>query len=822
METGLWNPMAKQAVTWSIAYEEAAGKEQRAISDRKKALMEAGRQKAGGRKNAASEHPIPHASSAFHEKQNAGSEACRDAWGEEALRALWEKAKQDNRFLAMPFAAMLDTSYGKKSHYYEMTKVWEECEALDQGWALLALANTLEQMSPAIYEHYRAMADRFRDAMKAWLSRLEAGADIGEAAGKDAETDADTGIGEPEMDRALAALALLKACRMEILPCANYAARARQILEHDAAGFMEQPSLNSLAAAACAVWKQIRLLWGAEANQRFPGCSDGMEKGKERGEENAEQDKLEQDILDQEEEQTEGPSLTVLHKTARSVVLELPGDDIYETEEYEIWVNGTHMGKDCRMVTIIDGLRPQTRQRIELRRKDGRVIRLETETPYEYVTLNVRRFGAKGDGIADDTAAIQTAILSCPKDSRVYIPEGIYRIRNLFLKSDLVLEIGEGAVLKGFQEREAFPILPGRTESFDGTGEYILGTWEGNPLPSMASLINGIHVENVVICGKGTIDGGGNFETWWVDGINSYPPYRPKMMFFSHCRNITVQGIRVQNSPCWNLHPYFSEKIRVYGITLQSPDRSHNTDGIDPESCRDVEIAGVFFSVGDDCIAIKSGKIYMGKTYQRPSREIRIRQCLMEKGHGAVTIGSEIAGGVLDVSVTKCLFRDTDRGLRIKTRRGRGKDSVVDGISFDTVVMDQVKAPFVVNSFYFCDPDGRSDYVASQEALPVDDRTPQIKKLMFSHIICRNAHYTGACIYGLPEQKVEEVVMNEVYIFYAPDAKEGIAAMMRECTPTCRQGILARNIKRLVLKEVHLEGAKKELEWEGVDEIITG
>ena len=95
--------------------------------------------------------------------------------------------------------------------------------------------------------------------------------------------------------------------------------------------------------------------------------------------------------------------------------------------------------------------------------------------------------------------------------------------------------------------------------------------------------------------------------------------------------------------------------------------------------------------------------------------------------------------------------------------------------------MDQAKVSFVVNSFYFCDPDGMSDYVASQEALPVDERMPQMKKLTFSHIICRNAHYTGVCIYGLLEQKVEEVV----------------------------------------LKNVHLEGAEKELEWEGVDEIIT-
>lgn len=785
MSTDKKETLASRAAAWSLTYEKAAKEEKKAIQLRKRI----------------------------------SAAAVSNLWGEEAVHALIKEAEAENPLFALPLIAMADTYYGKKANYHSIVKTWAACQELDRGFALLALANTLEQMSEAIYEHYRALADLLRDRLEGYFQNyLE---ERGEMLDREGQEGEETSGPEEKTDRALAALALLKACRLEILPGTVYGMEARRLFKETAAPYAEP-----LRDIADGIWGQITALWGAEVETR------GVPQARIQGggpwdssrTDGAGQGSLDERMDDGQKvgDERDGKGLTILHKTARSLVLELPGEDIYHTEEYEIWVNGVFAKRDSRMVTILNGLCPKCVQRIEVRRKDGTAIALETETPYEYVTLNVRRFGAKGDGMADDTAAIQTAILCCPRHSRVYIPAGTYRIRNLFLKSDLVLEIGKGAVLQGFQEREDFPILPGRTESSDGTEEYILGTWEGNPLPSMASILNGIHVENVVICGEGTIDGGGDFDRWWVNGINSYPPYRPKMMFFSHCRNITVQGIRVQNSPSWNLHPYFSERIRVYGITLQSPDLSHNTDGINPESCMDVEIVGVFFSVGDDCIAIKSGKIYMGKTYRQPSRDIRIRQCLMEKGHGAVTIGSEIAGGILDVSVTKCLFRDTDRGLRIKTRRGRGKDAVVDGISFDTVVMDQVKAPFVVNSFYFCDPDGMSDYVASQEALPVDERTPQMKKLTFSHIICRNAHYTGVCIYGLPEQKVEEVVMNEVHISYAPDAKEGIAAMMRECTPTCRQGILARNVKRLVLKNVHLEGAEKELEWEGMDEIITG
>lgn len=508
----------------------------------------------------------------------------------------------------------------------------------------------------------------------------------------------------------------------------------------------------------------------------------------------------------------------ILNKTARAVVIQLLGEGRYQTQPYEIWVNGEFVREENKMVAIMNNLKPNTAYEIKCKWGNGDEADLRVETDYEFVTLNVRAFGAKGDGIADDTAAIQAAILSCPPNSRVFVPAGTYRIRNLFLKSQLILELGKGALLQAFQERSEFPVLPGVIQSYDETKEYNLGTWEGNPLDTMASIITGIYVENVLICGEGTIDGGGNFETWWVSLINRIPPYRPRMVFLNHCKNITIQGITIQNSPSWNIHPYFSRNIQIYGITLNSPDKSHNTDGIDPESCQDVVIAGVHFSVGDDCIALKSGKIYMGRKHKQPSERITIRHCLMERGHGAVTIGSEIAGGVKDVSVSQCIFQDTDRGLRIKTRRGRGNDSIVDHINVCNLTMKRVKSPFVINCFYYCDPDGKSDYVASQEALPVDERTPEIRNLNFSDITCEQAHHTGICIYGLPEQKVESVVLNNIDITYDPKALEGIAAMMRECGPTRHQGIYIQNVKRLSLENVHAHGAEKEFEFVAIEE----
>ena len=228
-------------------------------------------------------------------------------------------------------------------------------------------------------------------------------------------------------------------------------------------------------------------------------------------------------------------------------------------------------------------------------------------------------------------------------NSRVYFPAGIYRITSLFLKSHIRIELAEGAELKAFTDREKFPTFPGMLQSYDETDEYNLGTWEGNPLPMFSGIICGIGAEDVVIYGQGKINGNASKENWWKDPKVMNIAFRPRLFFISGCKNVTLQGVTFCNSPSWTLHPYFSNDLKFIGVTVQNPSDSPNTDGLDPESCKNVEILGVRFSLGDDCIAVKSGKIYMGKKHKTPSENIHIRQCLMENGHGAVTLGSEMA-----------------------------------------------------------------------------------------------------------------------------------------------------------------------------------
>lgn len=507
--------------------------------------------------------------------------------------------------------------------------------------------------------------------------------------------------------------------------------------------------------------------------------------------------------------------------TARSAVIEIEdGGRYFTTRPYTIHVNGKEYGTTNQTITSLFDLKPETDYMVEVVEDGQKVGRVSFRTGYEFVTLDVTKFGALGNGEQDDTHFIQAAIMACPKDGRIYFPAGVYKITSLFLKSHISIELAKGAELRADTERTHFPIFPGVIQSYDETQDYNLGTWEGNPLPMFSAIICGVGVEDVVIYGEGTINGNASKENWWKDPKSMNIAFRPRLFFISGCKNITLQGVKFCNSPSWTLHPYFSKDLRFVGITVENPSDSPNTDGLDPESCKNVEILGVRFSLGDDCIAVKSGKIYMGQKYKTPSENIHVRQCLMENGHGAVTLGSEMAGGVVNLTVEDCYFRHTDRGLRIKTRRGRGKDAILSNIVFRNLTLDHVMTPLVVNSFYFCDPDGKTEYVQSREFHPVDERTPQIKKMIFENMTCTNCHVAAAFFDGLPEKKIEELVLKNISISYSESPKFDVPAMSEGIEKSSKRGLFARNVAKLYMENVTIEGQDGEaLELIGVDEL---
>ena len=207
---------------------------------------------------------------------------------------------------------------------------------------------------------------------------------------------------------------------------------------------------------------------------------------------------------------------------------------------------------------------------------------------------------------------------------------------------------------------------------------------------------------------------------------------------------------------------------------------------------------------------IKAGKIYMGKTYKTPSSNFNIRNCSMNFGHGAVVLGSEMSGGIKNINVRQCLFNQTDRGLRIKTRRGRGKQAVIDGITFENIKMDDVLTPLVVNMFYFCDPDGHSEYVWSKEKLPVDDRTPYLGKFVFKDIECKNVNVAAGTFYGLPEQPIESITIQNVSFEYSKNPVAGVPAMMDFLDPMKGQGLIFNYVNQVKLENVTFDGVSSD------------
>ena len=204
-------------------------------------------------------------------------------------------------------------------------------------------------------------------------------------------------------------------------------------------------------------------------------------------------------------------SIKVIFQTARCITFEIQDGSIFESQkEREIYVNGKFYKKTNRVINSIYDLKPDTRYEILVKDQEEESM-ASVKTDHEFVTLNVRDFGAKGDGIQDDTHFIQAAILCCPKESRVLIPAGTYKITSLFLRDDLRLELAEGAVLSAETDRTKFPVLKGLIDSYDEKEEYNLGTWEGNPLDCFSGIIMGINVSRVTIYGQGMIVGNASF-----------------------------------------------------------------------------------------------------------------------------------------------------------------------------------------------------------------------------------------------------------------------------------------------------------------------
>lgn len=485
----------------------------------------------------------------------------------------------------------------------------------------------------------------------------------------------------------------------------------------------------------------------------------------------------------------------------RAAALELSHDTPYHAPApFTVLVNGEARGTyDTNVFTLFD-LTPDMHYTVRTEAASGESAECVFVTPKEAICLDVTAFGAVGDGKTDCTAALQAALCACPAGGTVYVPEGVYLSYPLFLRSDILLYLARGAVLLGGTQRARYPVMPGMVQHTDG--ETSFGTWEGNPLDCYAALLTGLNAANFSVAGQGIVDGNAAAADWWLAPKKKNGAWRPRTMFFNRCEHVTLLGVTLRNSPSWTLHPYYCSYVDVLGLTIQNPPNSPNTDGCDPECCTHVRILGTRISVGDDCISVKSGKYYMGLKHPRAGSDVLVRNCLLERGHGAVVVGSEISAGVHDLRVECCVMRDTDRGLRVKTRRGRGASSVVTGIVFSDILMERVKTPFVINMFYCCDPDGHCLLVRSRNPMPLDELTPAVGSLYCRNIVCTDSEYAGCFFCGLPESPIDSVTLERVRIDFAQNAGAGTPAMMADAQPVSRLALCAENVRALTLRDV--------------------
>jgi polygalacturonase len=363
--------------------------------------------------------------------------------------------------------------------------------------------------------------------------------------------------------------------------------------------------------------------------------------------------------------------------------------------------------------------------------------------PAAAATCDPAQYGAKADGATRDTAAIQAAIDACAAEGggTVTLTHGTYVSAPIMLKSNVTLDVAAGATLLGSPDHGDYPA----TTVFRA--------------PGMQSLISATNAHDFAITGAGTIDGNG--KSWWTDANGKRPSgvmgqivFRPRLIVFDHCRHVRLTGVTVQNSPSWQIVPYYSDDVTISRIRVLAPPDSPNTDAIDPFASSHVMIDHVTADTGDDNIAIKSGAINSPGP-DDPARDITITDCTFLHGHG-LSIGSELAGGAQDIHAEHITFTGTDQGIRIKANRDRGHD--VSNISFKNITMIAVKTAILISEYY-----PSVEPPAGNAPAPVGRLTP-----FFHDITIENVTATGgkvaAVVYGLPESQVKGLVLRHVWL----------------------------------------------------------
>lgn len=404
-------------------------------------------------------------------------------------------------------------------------------------------------------------------------------------------------------------------------------------------------------------------------------------------------------------------------------------------------------------------------------------------------TVSITDFGGVGDGVTLNTDAFAKAIesLASQGGGTLNLPAGVWFTGPIELKSNINLHLDRGAILTFSGDDTLYKMA------------YVV--YEGFEAWRAQSPISGKDLENVAITGEGVIDGNGSVwrpvrksqltgaewknylakggivkgDTWYpsqsyIDGIPLHEKraeltreeaekvkryQRPVMIQLVGCRNVLLEGVTFQNSPSWNIHPLMCENLIIDNILVKNPVYAVNGDGLDIESCKNVIIYRSTLDCGDDAICLKSGKDEAGRRRGIPTENVIVRDCRVFHGHGGFVVGSEMSGGVANVSVRDCQFIGTDVGLRFKSTRGRG--GVVKNIHIDNVNMLDISGDAITFDLYYW------VFTPVTEIPPVDETTPQFRDIYINGVTSRNSG-KALKFNGIPEMPIENIhVSNSLF-----------------------------------------------------------
>ncbi len=324
------------------------------------------------------------------------------------------------------------------------------------------------------------------------------------------------------------------------------------------------------------------------------------------------------------------------------------------------------------------------------------------------VILNVKDYGATGDGKTKDTLAIQQTIERCSVfgGGEVVVPAGDYLTGALALRSGVMLRVEEGATLNGSPDMTDYPLTQVR--------------WEGHWMKGYSAFISANDADNIGIIGPGKIIGSpavkGRLER--PSGLRL-----PALLEFVNCKNVNVENCYTQNYGMWSIHPTYTDNLTFKNVTVMS-----GADGIDVDSCKHVVIDGCDFDTTDDCISLKSGRGIEGYTILRTTEDVRISNCsFKDKTWACIGIGSETSGGIRNVHVEhcKCLGAGTF-AIYIKSRPGRG--AFIEDIFMNDLEVSGAKLGFLRFNIL------NSGITDPPNLVPGDEGIPTIRNFHFSNI----------------------------------------------------------------------------------------